>query len=176
MRRRSSVRGDSDDEHGLGSRQMSRWHSETVKPLHQCLGRSMEQQSQLLTCSGEAEHMCHGRHVRCESARHQGGHHTAWPSTPSNHTKATLYTNVLARRAGSAQSPRRSSTGAGEPHGGARISRKHSTGFQDTLARASLSFGQGHSKVEVPAPLDPAHACAPSDCSSSGRCCCTEAF
>ena len=54
------------------------------------------------------------------------------------------------RRSGSAQSPRRSSVGgAADLPGGGRLSRKHSIGFQDTLARASLSFGQGHNKVEV---------------------------
>jgi len=35
------------------------------------------------------------------------------------------------------------------PGGGGRLSRKHSIGFQDSLARASLTFGQGHNKVEV---------------------------
>jgi len=35
------------------------------------------------------------------------------------------------------------------PGGGGRLSRKHSVGIHDTLARASISFGQGHNKVEV---------------------------
>ena len=41
------------------------------------------------------------------------------------------------------------SVGASDLHGPQRMSRKHSSGVQDTLARASLSFGSGHSKVEV---------------------------
>ena len=41
------------------------------------------------------------------------------------------------------------SGGTADLHGPQRLSRKHSSGVQDTLARASLTFGQGHSKVEV---------------------------
>jgi hypothetical protein len=41
------------------------------------------------------------------------------------------------------------SSGANDVQPHAKLSRKHSSGVQDTLARASLSFGTGHSKVEV---------------------------